>query len=1151
MKNPLTSRLWSYLLILATGIWLPVIVYAQGEELRFRSLTIQNELSASHVTCLLQDRKGFIWLGTQDGLNRYDGYDFNVYRYAPSDSNSLSSSSVSSIFQDRLGFIWIGTRDSGLNKYDPSTGRFEWNRHNPDDPASLSRGSVRTVIEDRLGRIWVGTEEGLNLLDRDSGKFTRFQNDTRDPSSLSGDNVWGICRRRQGGLWIGSTGGIDLLDTDSLRFTRHEISPGDLEIAESNFPPVLYEDHQGTLWIGTSSGLHRFNPATGHIATFINVADNPHSLSGNYITALFEDSGGHLWIGTRDGLNRFDRTAASFVRYFNVPDNPHSLVSSKITSIHEDRSGILWVGTSQGVSLANMNAKRFAHFSTSNWGAEGSLSDNQIWCILEDRSGMLWIGTNRGLNRYDRARNRVIHYLNEPDDPGSLSHDIVMCILETRSGALWFGTRGGGLNRYDPTRDRFNHYRHDPGDPGSLSSDFIYCLHEDESGLLWIGTGSGLNRWDPATNRATRYIHDPTNPGSLSNNDVWAVHGDRLGMIWIGTWGGGLNRCDPSTGTFTHYPCEPGIGGTTRITNILSIYSDLSGRLWIGALDGLGLLDPATGRWTLYSRNEGLPNEVVYEIQEDNDGNLWLSTNAGLAKFDPENRVFKSYDMDDGLQSNEFNRGASHRGSSGEMFFGGINGVSAFHPEEIVEDPYVPPVVITAFSIFNVSVPVGEGPGGRRILEKSISETELIRLSHRDDVISFEFAALHYAAAEKNEYAYMMEGVDRDWNYVGSRRFATYTKLPPRDYTFRVKASNLDGVWNEEGVSLKIIVTPPFWQRWWFRLIVLILLLTLIAVTYQIRTRAIKTANIQLEKRVKERTAELGNANRQLKEEIVIRKKAEEELHAQIEERLRLEAQIQRVQKLESLGVLAGGIAHDFNNLLTVVIGNASLALSRIPPESPFRKQIKAIEASAQKAADLSRQMLTYSGKGGFIVEPIDISSAVQEMAHLIEASVSKNAVLKYDLASDLPTVDADASQIGQVILNLVTNATESIGENRGTITVSTGAMDCDRANLSQTYLYEDLSEGRYVFLEVSDTGCGMDAETQSKIFDPFFSTKFTGRGLGLAAVLGIVRGHKGAINVYSEPDKGSTFKILFPTSERRAIPASDRDQYDNAAHER
>jgi len=844
------------------------IGYAQNNTITFQRISLEQGLSESIVTSIIQDSRGFIWFGTQDGLNVYDGYGFTVIRNDPNNPNSLSYNQIETIYEDKSGWLWIGTFNGGLNKHDPHKGQFIRYQNNPNDPNSLSNDIVRAIYEDRTGVFWIGTERGLNKLipgapgNEEDISFIHYQHDPNDPNSLTHNTVRAICEDREGTLWIGTDDGLNKLalnspgDSDEIAvptFIHYKHHPNNPNSLSHNMVTVIYEDKQGTLWIGTDNGLNKFvrdsleNGARASSPIFIRYQydpNNPNSLSHNEIYSIYEDQSGVLWIGTNGGgLNKFDRENELFTHYQNDSRDPTSLSYNEIRSIYEDRSGILWIGTyGGGINKVDKGKKQFLHYKPDP-DNPNSLNEEIIWSIYEDRSGILWIGTHGGgLNKFDRQLNRFTYYQHDPNDPSSLSNDMVRLVYEDRSGVLWLGTHGGGLNKLDRETEKFISFQHDPGNPNSLSHNEIRAIYEDRSGVLWIGTrGGGLNKLILGKDEDTppnfiHYRHAPDNPNSISNDFIRAIHEDRSGRFWIGTQGGGLNKFDRITETFTHYKVNTNDSNSLSNDYVFGIHEDTSGILWLGTYGGgLNEFDPDKETFTTYTVKDGLPNDVVYGILEDDQGYSWLSTNYGLSKFDPKKKTFKNYNVSDGLQSNEFNGGSYFKSESGELFFGGINGINAFYPENIKDNPYIPPVVVTEFSKLNQVIE----------FDKPISEVKEIKLSYRDYIFSFEFAALDYTMPEKNQYAYKMEGLDKDWIYTESnKRFANYTTLAPGKYIFRVKGSNNDGIWNEQGTSIEITITPPFWQTWWFQTLSV---LFVIGIAYMLYRRRLKNVRLKAE----------------------------------------------------------------------------------------------------------------------------------------------------------------------------------------------------------------------------------------------------------------------------------------------------------------
>jgi two-component system sensor histidine kinase/response regulator len=851
---------------IALGLWLAFIflssaLTAQEDAFQVQRLSSQQGLSQSSVNCILQDGRGFLWIGTQDGLNRFDGNRFTLYTYDPEDPGSLPDGNILALHEDRWGSIWIGTLAGGLSRLDKETHRITSYRHGRGNPDSLANDRVTAIVEDRLGSLWVGTYGGgLDRFDPRSNTFTHHRNDPKNPKSLTNDRINCLFLDSSGLLWIGTFDGLNRLDPSSGEFIHFRNDPREAGSLSDNQVVAICEDHSGKLWVGTENGgVNQYDRGQGRFIRFRNNPREPPALSNNNIRAIFEDSQGLIWIGTRrGGLNIYDPKANTITSHRYDSKNPNSLSDDDIRVFFEDRAGIIWIGTfGGGLNSYDSAKKKFAHY-THQENDPQSLAGYAVRTVAADKLGKIWIGTFNGLNRFDPITKRFDLYQNNPGNPQSLSNNLVYCLAEDKQGTIWVGTQGGGLNRLDPRTNRWTRFLHNPKNPGSLSDDIVNTIFIDREGVLWVGTLLGLDRFDRGKNRFSHNQNDPNDPASLSDNDVRAIYEDRSGRMWIGTRNGGLNAFDRSSGKFRRFERDLDNSHGLSSNCIFCIQEDRSGIIWIGTRSGgLNRFDPATETFTHFTVKQGLPNNVVYGILEDDKGYLWLSTNNGLACFNPKTKKFKKYDSRDGLQGNEFNFGAYAKTPNGEMMFGGINGFNIFQPASLEVNPHVPPIVLTDFQIFNRSVPVGRGQGGRPILIKNITETEAVTLSYKENVFSFEFAALDFSMPDRNEYAYMMAGFEKDWNYVGNRHFVTYTNLPPGRYVFRAKGSNNDGIWNEEGVSLKISITPPFTQTIWFRGGAILAGLLLVLSFMQLRTRSIRQKNIQLEEKVQERTSAL------------------------------------------------------------------------------------------------------------------------------------------------------------------------------------------------------------------------------------------------------------------------------------------------------
>lgn len=829
-----------------------------SQNIQFERISIADGLSQSVVTSIYQDRQGFMWFGTQGGLNRYDGYQFTIYKHHPDDPRTLSDNQVSSILEDQQGELWIGT-NRGLDWLDRATGAFTHFQHDPGDAKTLSAGAVLAIYQDRAGTLWVGTTSGLNRLDRSTQTFTHYQHKPGDAKTLSNNAVWVIYQDRSGELWIGTNGGLDRLDRETGSFTHYQHNPDDRTSLSDNRVRAIFEDRLGVLWIGTDGG--GLDQRDGSSQTFVHfpfdastsstppaedreeTERNPDRSSGtgndsgdNRVTAILEDNEGRLWVGTQSGLEMLDRSQNRFLHYRHVPSDPHSLSDDGVHALYEDRSGVLWIGTHGGLSKYNRTGNRFKLYQQGGDVPNG-LSDNLVLAIHEDRSGALWVGTFAGgLNRLDRDAEGFTVYQHSADDPASLGSNDVRAIYEDREGVLWVGT-DLGLDQFDAQSETFIR------NP-DIAGNRVNVIAEHASGDLWVGTSAGLFRLVRTTGVLEAFHSD-----SVSGSYVSAISEDQAGTLWVGTYGGGISLWDDANSRFTHYRHKRDDGRSLSNDLVLSIYQDTAsgeGAVWIGTEEGgLNRFDPSTQTFTHFTKKDGLPGDTVACILGDSNGYLWLGTNKGLSRFDPQTETFRNYDAQDGVLSGEFSLGACFQSEGGEMFFGGFQGFNAFYPAQIKPNQHPPPIVITAFDKFNQTVRTG------------LSANEHLRLSYLDDFVSFEFAALDYTAPAKNQYAYMMEGLDRDWVYAGTQRRADYRNLGPGDYVFRAKGSNNDGVWNEEGIAINIIVAPAFWETWWFRAMALVVLLGSVIGGYRLRVRSLEARSHELERQVEERTYEI------------------------------------------------------------------------------------------------------------------------------------------------------------------------------------------------------------------------------------------------------------------------------------------------------
>ena len=891
--------------------------FAPGSVIRFEHLTSEDGLSQNAGLDILQDRRGYLWIGTQDGLNRYDGYSFKIFKHDPDDLESISHNSILKLVEDSNGTLWIGTWGGGLNSYDPVTEKFRRFQHDPDDPTSLADDNVYSILEDSNGTLWIGTLGGLDRFDPGSSTFEHFTFNPDDPQSLSSNAVSLIFEDSRQQLWIGTGAngiegsGLNRFDPATGNMVRYQHDDSDPESLSSNNIADIYEADDGTFWIATGgfslrgNGLDHFDPATGKSEHYQYEANDPHSIGTNDLIDLWGDSSGMLWIGTwSNGLNLMDLSQPGhFTRYVNDPFFKDSLSGDEIWSLFKDRSGILWIGTSHnGINKLSPKIGQFGLYQN-NPSNPNTLAINATGAFAEDPrgNGNIWIATwGAGLDRFDPKTGLFTHFRHDPKNPNSLSDDLFMDVYVNEYGIVWAGTLGRGLNRLNPITNHVTHYLHDEQDPTSIADDNITALIPDGESGLWIATFGGLSHYDATSDSFTNYVNNPENPASISHNLVTNLYLDSNDQLWIGTWGGGLNQldltdpdsADPKLATFIQYRAIPEDDASLSDDSVWAIHEAADGTLWLGTQLGLNQFDPVTKTFKRYTEKQGLPNNTVLGILEDDAHKLWVTTNNGLARLDPQTGKFTVYDASDGLQSNEFNSNAYYRASDGMMYVGGVNGFNRFDPAKIQPNPIPPPVVITRFEVFNEPLPV------------DLSGRKPIRLNYKQDFISFEFAAFDFQAPQKNQYAYQLEGFNENWIEAGNRRYATYTSLPGGEYIFRVKAANSDGTWNETGAAIPVIITPPVWQTWWFISAVAVLAAGAIAGGFRYRLNAIRERNLHLETLVSDRTFELRGTNKLLETEIEQRKRAEAELEKRAANDLReSEARFRAMFENSAIGI--------------------------------------------------------------------------------------------------------------------------------------------------------------------------------------------------------------------------------------------------------
>ncbi len=828
----------------------------QAQDFSFSNLTSGHGLSEGVVNCVMQDKRGFMWFGTQDGLNCYDGYKVVVYKHHPADTNSISNNFVYSLFEDSKGIIWIGTNAGGVDAFNPVNGRFIHYRSN-EDPNSLPSNSIHCIYEDSDGLMWFGTEEGACSFNRISRKFSRYQSTPSDSKSISNNNAWSITEDEKGMIWIGTNGGgLNSLDRKSGKFHRFVDQFKDestLKIRDMSL------DKEGVLWIATyGGGLLAFDT---YKKIFLAKYDNETKGAADGMICIEQQSQDRFWIGTYGGgIKIFDKKSKKFVGTILHDKTASGLVNNNIKCIYVDRLGDVWIGTEAGISTWFHDINKFKVYRSGKDELNG-MKSNTVMALMKDAEGEVWIGTSGGgLSSLNRTTGKYQHY----PQLSTATNNSVLALCQSSDGLIWVGTWGGWLNSYDKKTKKVQKYRIKHG----LTEGNILNVVEDVRGTLWVGSyGDGIFAYDPSANKFIGYNKD----AGLNNGTIFCIHPTKSGKLWLGTEGGGIMLFDPLKKKVVKSYERDSRDKNSLSSNLVNcIYEDPQGNVWIGTAEGLNRLD-ASGNFTVWYEKDGLPNDYIYSILPDKNGNLWITTNKGLSKFDPslkneEGSAFRNYNAHDGLQGLEFDQGAYFLAPDGEIFIGGVNGFNSFFPDQIKDNPHVPPVYITSFKLF----------GKEEQLDSVISYKKYIKLNWRQNFFAFEFAGLDFQMPSKNKYQYMLEGVNEDWVPVTDQRFASYPQLPGGDYIFKVRASNNDGIWNKQGAELHIYIVPPFWKTTWFYTLCVIAVLAGILAFVQYRTYTFKKENKLLESKVHERTKELEQKNKDITSSIEYAKRIQE-----------------------------------------------------------------------------------------------------------------------------------------------------------------------------------------------------------------------------------------------------------------------------------
>jgi signal transduction histidine kinase/ligand-binding sensor domain-containing protein len=1138
-----------YLLLLLGSLFFSVQLAAQDDYVRFKRITINDGLSLSSVYNIYQDSKGFMWFGTEDGLNKYDGQSITVYGAHTDQRNLLANKWIENIYEDKSGFIWLGSR-GGLTKYNPRTGMFTAIKHDKGDLNSLSNDTITAIETDLRNEIWVGTFNGLNHVDRYTSEVQRVVPDDEELVGLT-SRISGFLSEESGRFWIATYKGLYSYDRKSGLFfsenmegltdtstTIYQIARGNealwlstdkglvkldlslnrqhqlisLDLSEDNARITkILPDKLGQVWVLTEEGLYCYRGENGGMQRLLSAGGPTHSLALDPHESLLEDIDGDIWFGTfGNGVYRIDPVALTYKHFTHNPADPESLSENSINCIFQDRSGATWFGTfGAGISIMNPHSNRFKLFKNDPYNSN-SLSSSFVWTICETSDSALWMGTNaNGISVYDQRKKIFTQFDHNPFDPGSLSHSSVRKIFQDSRGRIWIGTDGGGLDLYNRRDHSFTHFRHIPNDPSSLSHNSVRTVYEDRQGRIWIGTRDGLNLLLEKDMTFRPYLVG-TNPeeGPPHNFIYSVIHQDQQDNLWVGTYGGGLCKLNPEDGSCISYFHDPEDPNTISDNIVYSIHEDQQGRFWIGTNSGLNMFYPATESFRRFGVSEGLANEVIYGVLPDNNNCIWLSTNLGICRFNLETFEVKNFDMNDGLQSNEFNGGSFQKGQSGKLYFGGVYGMNVIDPDAIEPVTQVPEVTLTKLEVLGKEVQIAgidleeefeDHPG--RIVEfegnfysrENVTYMEEINLDYKHRFFSVEFAALNNLQTGDLQYSYIMENLEPDWNNAGTRNYVSYTNMKAGTYLLKVVAVNSDGYRSDPPMLLRINITPPIWLSWWFILMEIIVSTAIIVMIY---VYLLKSRTNRL---LKSQNQQIIQANEALR-------KSEKNL-------MELNA-----TKDKFFSIISHDLKNPFSSLLSIseLMVESFEETEREDHKAGFKK----INQSVKHLLDLLENLLTWSRsqRGRIKYDPVrfNLSSLVQENINLHRLLAEKKGIMLLSSEQNEVYAYGDRDMINSVIRNLVTNAVKFT----------------DRDKKVEIQLKPGEKE---IEVCIVDEGIGIPSEQLEKLFridEKFKSTGTAGEkgtGLGLIICKEFVEKNGGEITVQSAPGKGSVFSFTVP----------------------